>query len=158
MTGWNVANRPRSRARGWALQVLYAWESRGAEASPLDMLEDFLAERRIARESRPYLRRLVDTVAAHEGDLDRALEGALTNWRLERLSAIDRNILRLGAAELLHGEDVPPRVSIQEAIILAEKYGTAESPRFVNGVLDALHREAGHRKDAPRRGTEEGAP
>ncbi|NIQ57710.1 MAG: transcription antitermination factor NusB, partial [Gammaproteobacteria bacterium] len=64
----------------------------------------------------------------------------LTNWRLDRLSAIDRNVLRLAAAEMLFFDDVPPLVSIQEAVQLAEKYGTGESPRFVNGVLDALMR------------------
>lgn len=154
-----MANRPRSRARGWALQVLYAWESRGGEGSPIDTLEEFLDLRRIARDSRPYLRQLVTAVADHAPQLDRELSDALTNWRLERLSAIDRNILRLGAAELLFVDDVPARVSLQEAIILADKYGTAESPRFVNGVLDALHRRLGARDrgDGPRgTGGEEG--
>lgn len=137
-----MANRARSRARGWALQVLYAKESRGDRRSALEVLDEFLVERRIAQESRPYLRKLVETVVRHREEIDTALEGALTNWRMDRLSAIDRNILRLGAAELLFLEDVPRRVAIQEAIILAEKYGTAESPRFVNGVLDALTGDA----------------
>lgn len=132
--------RERSRARGWALQVLYAWESRGRENSPAAILAEFEEERRISRASREYLDTLVRTVAGHIDAIDRALEEALTNWRLERLSVIDRNILRLAAAEMLYLEDVPPRVSIQEGIVLAEKYGTAESPRFVNGVLDALLR------------------
>ncbi len=132
--------RERSRARGWALQVLYAWESRGRENSPLAILAEFEEERRVSRASREYLETLVRTVAEHIDEIDRAVEEALTNWRLERLSVIDRNILRLAAAEMLYLEDVPPRVSIQEGIVLAEKYGTAESPRFVNGVLDALLR------------------
>lgn len=132
------ANRERSRARGWALQVLYAADLRGV--APGEVLEDFLLRRRVAEASKPYLRRLVRTVEAHREELDAAISGALTNWRLERVSAIDRNALRIGAAELLHPGDVPPRVAIQEAIRLAERYGTAESPRFVNGVLDALYR------------------
>jgi len=122
------------------LQVLYAWESRGRENSPLAILAEFEEERRVSRASRKYLETLVRTVAEHIDEIDRAVEEALTNWRLERLSVIDRNILRLAAAEMLYLEDVPPRVSIQEGIVLAEKYGTAESPRFVNGVLDALLR------------------
>lgn len=134
--------------------MLYAWESRGPARPALDVLEEFLLQRRIARESRPYLRTLVETVAGHGPEVDRAVERALTNWRLERLSAIDRNILRLGTAELLFLEDVPPRVAIQEAIILAEKYGTAESPRFVNGVLDAVRRA--HRNGSPGAGPEAG--
>jgi len=132
--------RDRSRARGWALQVLYAWESRGRENPPAAILREFEEHRRISRASREYLETLVRTVAEHIDEVDRALEEALTNWRLERLSVIDRNILRIAAAEMLYLEEIPPRVSIQEGIVLAEKYGTAESPRFVNGVLDALLR------------------
>lgn len=135
----------RSRARGWALQILYAWEMRGATRPLPDVLAEFAAERRIAEQSRDYLFRLILSVHDHLETIDRDLEACLTNWRLERLSVIDRGILRLAAAEMLYLDDVPPRVTIQEAIVLAEKYGTSESPRFVNGVLDALmHRFAGH--------------
>ena len=134
--------RARSRARAWALRVLYAWESRGD--APLELvLEQTLSGRLIAAERRPYLRRLVAQVASDLEGIDTALESALTNWRLGRLTVIDRSILRLAAAELLHFEDVPPRVSIQEALGLAERYGTDQSPRFVNGVLDALMKRPG---------------
>jgi N utilization substance protein B len=107
-----------------------------------DILQDFEQERQINDESRGYMRELVNMVADHRDAIDRQLDDSLTNWRLERLSVIDRNILRLAAAEMLYGdaEDVPAPVSIQEAIVLAEKYGTQESPRFVNGVLDALRK------------------
>jgi transcription antitermination protein NusB len=134
--------RARSKARSWALQVLYAWESRGLDTPARTILHDFEEERSINDESRGYMRELVNAVAEHRTDIDVQLDQALTNWRLERLSVIDRNILRLAAAEMLFGnaEDVPPAVSIQEAIVLAEKYGTQESPRFVNGVLDALRK------------------
>lgn len=133
----------RSRARGWALQMMYAWESRGVDRHLPDVLAEFMADRRIAEASRDYLFRLVLTVTDHLAEIDAELQASLTNWRLERLSVIDRSVLRLGAAEMLYMNDVPPRVSIQEAILLAEKYGTNESPRFVNGVLDALmHRGA----------------
>ena len=132
--------RARSKSRGWSLQVLYAWESRGLDTSPRKVLNDFEQERSIADDSREYLRVLVEKVAAHRDEIDKQLEHSLTNWRLERLSVIDRNILRLAAAEMLYEDDVPPAVAIQEAIMLAEKYGTQESPRFVNGVLDALRK------------------
>ena len=134
--------RERSGARSWALQVLYVWESRGS-ASVREVLSEFHQTRRIAAVKQPYLRALVDLFDQHLPEIDHALDGALTNWRLERLSVIDRNILRIGAAELLYHDDVPPRAAIQEAILLAEKYGTAESPRFVNGVLDAVMRGRG---------------
>jgi N utilization substance protein B len=134
--------RARTKARSWALQVLYAWESRGFDTPARNILNDFEQERQINDDSRAYMRSLVNLVSDHRADIDRQLDDSLTNWRLERLSVIDRNILRLAAAEILYGQvdDVPPAVSIQEAIVLAEKYGTQESPRFVNGVLDALRK------------------
>ena len=134
--------RARSKARSWALQVLYAWESRGFDTPARNILHDFEQERQISEDSREYMRELVESVAEHRGEIDGQLDQSLTNWRLERLSVIDRNILRLAAAEMLYGktDDVPPAVAIQEAIVLAEKYGTQESPRFVNGVLDALRK------------------
>ena len=134
--------RARSKARSWALQVLYAWESRGFDTPARNILHDFEQERQINDDSREYMRALVTSVSDHRSEIDGQLDQSLTNWRLERLSVIDRNILRLAAAEMLYGnvEDVPPAVSIQEAIMLAEKYGTQESPRFVNGVLDALRK------------------
>ena len=92
----------------------------------------------IAESSRAYAQQLLREVDLHRSGIDRRVQDSLSNWRLDRLAVIDRNILRLAAAEMLYIDDVPPRVSIQEAIHLAEKYGTSESPRFVNGVLDAL--------------------
>ena len=130
--------RERSRARSWALQALYAWETRGELESPSTVLSEFAQERNIAPGSMPYARELIATFQEHRAHVEGAVQAALSNWRIDRLSVIDRNILRLAATEMLHLEDVPARVSIQEAITLAEKYGTHESPRFVNGVLDAL--------------------
>lgn len=134
--------RDRSKARAWALRVLYAWESRGRDADLLEVLEEFLTQRLIAPGRRGYMRRLVETVGQDLDGLDRSIQESLTNWRLERISVIDRNVLRLGAVELLRFEDVPPRVAIQEALRLAERYGTDQSPRFVNGVLDGMMRRS----------------
>jgi N utilization substance protein B len=92
-------------------------------------------ERRLAGE-------LVRTLLASGEALDEELAEVTTNWRLERLGAIERSVLRLGAAELRRGE-TPPRVVIQEAVRLAERYGSAASAKFVNGVLDALARRMG---------------
>ena len=132
--------RDRSKARGWALQVMYAWETRGENGSPAELLDQFANERNIASDRRTYARELLSAFGQQRTRIDRTVQDSLSNWRLERLSMIDRNILRLAATELLLVDDVPGRVSIQEAILLAEKYGTRESPRFVNGVLDALMR------------------
>ena len=130
----------RFRARAWALQVVYRWESQGGGGSLRDALVDTMGTRRVAKRRIPRVRALVVALDDHLEEVDRRLEEALDNWRLERLSVIDRGILRLAAAELLYVEEVPPRVSIQEAIRLAESYGGNESPRFVNGVLDALYK------------------
>lgn len=119
----------------------------------MKVLGDFLEARRIAEVSREYLDRLIGNVTEHSAEIDDALQLELTNWRVERLSSIDRNILRLAAVEMLYMPDIPLRVSIREAILLAEKYGTAESPRFVNGVLDALmHRFESRSSDDPPAG------
>ncbi|HSJ08287.1 MAG TPA: transcription antitermination factor NusB [Longimicrobiales bacterium] len=134
--------RKRSRARGWALQVLYAWETRGERDRLPDLLRDFTTERRVSREAQEYLETLIATLDLYLEPLDRTIAESLTNWRMERLSIIDRNILRLAAAEMLHLA-IPPKVAIQEAIQLGEKYGSNDSPRFLNGVLDALMRRAG---------------
>ena len=131
--------RKRSRARGWALQVLYAWEVRGERDRLPDLLSEFISRRNIGAEAQEYLETLITTLDMYLEPVDAAIAASLLNWRLDRLSIIDRNILRLAGAEMLHLA-IPPRVVIQEAIQLAEKYGANESPRFINGVLDAMMR------------------
>lgn len=131
----------RSRARAWALQIHYRWESGGRSGSLRDAFVETTGTRRIAPPRLPFIRELLTLLDEHGDAVDGALDGALDNWSLHRLSAIDRAVLRLGAVELLHRKDVPPKVAIQEAIRLAEAYGGHESPRFVNGVLDALYKE-----------------
>jgi transcription antitermination protein NusB len=85
---------------------------------------------------------LVRAVISESAEIDRALREVTVNWRLERIGAIERSVLRLGSAEL-GLDDTPPRVVIQEAVKLAERYGSSQSARFVNGVLDALARQMG---------------
>jgi transcription antitermination factor NusB len=128
----------RSRARAWALQVLYRKESEASDRDLVDVLLDVGRSRRMSERRVPYVSQLLRTLQDHHGEVDEVLTGATRNWRLDRLSRIDRSILRLGATELLFIPEVPPRVAIQEAVRLAERYGGSESPRFVNGVLDAV--------------------
>lgn len=130
----------RSRARAWALQIHYRWEAGGAEGTLRDALVETMGTRWIAPRRVPYVRRLLGVLDEHLVGIDDALRSALDNWRLERLSTLDRAVLRIGTAELLWIDEVPPKVAIQEAIHLAEAYGGPESPRFVNGVLDALYK------------------
>ncbi|MCG6955295.1 MAG: transcription antitermination factor NusB [Gemmatimonadetes bacterium] len=130
----------RSQARAWMLQVHYRWEAGAREGTLRDALIATEATRRISPRRLPYVREVLALLDEHGDAVDRALHTALENWRLERLSTIDRAIVRIAAAEILLVDDVPPKVSIQEAIRLAETYGGPESPRFVNGVLDALYK------------------
>ena len=130
-----------TRGRARALQALFAWDVRSE--MPLDRVSalvwDDLA---VLPEERAFADALLKIVQAQGAALDAELTEVTTNWRLERLGAIERCVLRLGAAELSQGS-TPPRVIIQEAVRLAERFGSAQSARFVNGVLDALARRMG---------------
>lgn len=125
--------RRRTKARARALQALYAWEAQGHPGDAERFIRDLGVDD-------PFVRRLVDAVVAHRLEIDRQISDVMPNWRLDRLSAVDRNVLRLGTAELAYVGSAPGPVCIQEAIRLAERFGTSESPRFVNGVLDAVWR------------------
>jgi N utilization substance protein B len=130
-----------SRARSRALQALYAWDMRPGQ--PLDRVADTVwDDLSVSPAERAIASRLVRVVMADSARIDRELEAVTTNWRLERLGAIDRAVLRLAAAELSAGE-TPPKVVIQEAVRLAERYGSVQSARFVNGIVDALARRMG---------------
>jgi len=112
------------------------------------VLQTLFSTLRVSPHNRAYAEVLVRLVATNLKKVDGLIQDSLTNWRLERLAAIDRNVLRLGVAEMLFVDDVAARITIREAVQLAEKYGTADSPRFVNGVLDAVMRRAAPEKAA----------
>lgn len=135
------AERMETRGRARALQALYAADLR--DYSQLRKLSvqvwDDLA---IEPAERQFASRLVATLVDRGAEVDASLEAVTANWRLERLGAIERSVLRLAAAEFMRG-DTPPRVVLKEAIHLAERYGTERSARFVNGVLDAYARQLG---------------
>lgn len=128
-----------TRARSWVLNVLYAWEISGSDEPLPEFAERALSRRRVSDRYRPHIERLLEVLDEHLPQIDEVLQEVMPNWRLERLAVIDRNVLRIGCAELLHVDEVPGKVAIHEGIRLAEKYGGKESPRFVNGVLDAVY-------------------
>ena len=133
--------RVETRARARALQALYAWDMRGNV--PLDKVASQVwDDLSVPPEERKLAGMLVRTVIQDGRAIDTELETVTTNWRLERLGAIERSVLRLAAAEL-RGAETPPRVVIQEAVRMAERYGNAHSAKFVNGVVDALARRLG---------------
>lgn len=132
-----------SRARARALQALYAWDVRGGVGAGLETVATRTwDDLDLGPEERKLANQLVGVIIRDGNAIDRDLTDVTTNWRLERLAAVDRAVLRLAAAELTRGE-TPPKVVIQEAVRLAERYGSAQSARFVNGVLDALARKMG---------------
>lgn len=126
----------RTRGREIALQVLYLREQ-NAEADPAE-IQAFIQRR--LREPRliAFAQALIDGVLEHRPRIDELIAQVAENWRIDRMAAIDRNILRLGAFEMLYCPDVPTKVAINEALELAKRYSTAQSSRFVNGILDRL--------------------
>ena len=134
--------RVETRARARALQALYAWEMRGGDGALERVATQVWDDMAITPDERRVAGPLVRLVAQRQREIDGELADVTTNWRLERIGVVERCVLRLGAAELMVGE-TPPRVVIQESVTLAERFGSAASAKFVNGVLDALARRMG---------------
>ncbi len=130
----------RRQARECALEVLYRLDLVGDE--PENTIAEILLRKNPSEEAENYLRRLTDAVLGNQSEIDASLRKHLTRWRLERLTVLDRAILRLAAAEILYFDDVPPKVSINEAVDVAKKYGDDEAGKFVNGVLDSVFQES----------------
>ena len=134
--------RVETRARARALQALYAWDMRGDTANLEKVAAQVWDDMAITLEERRVAAPIVKMVASRRTEIDAHLADVTTNWRMERIGAVERCVLRLAAAELTIG-DTPPKVVIQESVTLAERYGSAASAKFVNGVLDALARRMG---------------
>ena len=132
----------RRKGRAYALQVLYALDLND-DAAPGAAVADYagLFELEVDPPSLEFAGQLVATVRERLAEIDDVIQSASRNWRLERMSRVDRNILRLAAAELRHFLDVPVKVAINEAVELAKEYCGAEAPGFVNGILGAVVRE-----------------
>lgn len=134
--------RIRRRARARVVQALYAWDTTGREGSLAQAAQRMWDDLALGREEREFAEPLVRRLSESLPAIDATLAEATTNWRLERLGAIERAVLRLGVAELQR-ESASGRIVIKEALHLAERFGSAESARFVNGVLDAVARSLG---------------
>jgi N utilization substance protein B len=134
---------PRHRSRRVALQALYAADlaERGREPRPgvEEVFERVAAHFDLQEGARAFAKELVCGVAAVRGALDARIAAHARNWRVERMAAVDRNVLRLATFELERGE-TPYTVVIDEAVELAREFGSERSPAFVNGVLDAIAR------------------
>ena len=127
----------RRRSRELAIKVLYQLEFSGDDPdAAFDLVCDNFA---VPEEIRDFSRELVVGICAHLKELDKLIGESSKNWRLERIAKVDRSILRLAVYELLYREDIPPKVSLNEAVDLGNKFGTDESGAFINGVLDNIY-------------------
>ena len=130
----------RRRAREIVLQLLYEADTNDSRA--VEDARKFIRSRLQGRKAlTEFACDLLQGTLEHQSSIDEKLGELATNWTLPRMPVVDRNVLRLGAYEILHAE-TPGRVAVNEAIVLAKRYGDTNSPRFVNGVLDRLLKEA----------------
>jgi len=129
---------PRSRGRELALKYLYA-----ADVAGLKTVEDFdtfIVSQEERGAAIPFARTLVAGVLEHREEIDAVLGKLASNWSLDRMAVVDRNILRLGSYEILFDDEIPEKATINEAVELAKRFSTAQSGAFVNGILDQLRR------------------
>ena len=131
--------RKRTKARELALKFLYQVDMTREDSSRV--LEAFWQEHRAESPVKEFTTQIIQGTVANLPTIDGLISKYAQNWQLKRMAVIDRNILRLGCFELLFLQDIPPKVSINEAVELAKKYGDTESGQFVNGILDKIRKE-----------------
>lgn len=126
----------RRRARELAMQALFYMDTQ-QNGSPR-MLERFCENFSLPQNVRPFFLQLVNGVLAAQPQIDSLIERYSKNWRVQRMSCVDRNVMRVAVFEMLFCPDIPPKVSINEAIDVAKKFGTEESGAFINGIVDRI--------------------
>ncbi len=129
----------RSKAREISLKVLYQQEI--SKCSLDYALEDNLSQIDFPQEAADFVKYLVEGVNNKRDELDKFIAKYALNWDISRMAVVDKNILRLAVYELVYTDDIPPKVSINEAVELAKKYGDVDSTKFVNGILDSVYRK-----------------
>jgi transcription antitermination protein NusB len=128
-----MGSRHQSRER--TLQILFQYD---IHADPGMSLEEFWKQYEASEDVKAFAERLVSGVLEHKKELDALIGKYATNWKVSRMQIVDRNILRLGVYELLWMDEVPARVTVNEAIELAKDFGDEEAAKFVNGILDKV--------------------
>lgn len=129
----------RRRGREITLQILYQIDV--TAVSPDAALEMFKTNFRVKEDSLAFAADLVRGICAHRTEIDSLIELRSEHWKMSRMNITDRNILRLAVYELIYREDIPAKVSLNEAIDLGKKFGTEESGAFINGILDKIFKE-----------------
>ena len=131
-----MATYRRRLTREKVLQVLYAYE---LSKEPIaGIIENVLGELKSQKEDFAFATKLVQTVLQHQEEIEKFIKVKVAHWEFDRIAVIDRMLLRMGIAELLYFNDIPPKVTINESIEVAKNYSTEKSGKFVNGVLDAI--------------------
>ena len=130
----------RRQARELVLKVLFHIEYNPGD--PDEAFELICEHFGASIETRSFAKELILGICENIKDIDETISKASRNWRLERMSHVDRNLLRIGAFEIIYREDIPPKVSINEAVELGKKYGQVDSAAFVNGILDNIFKRA----------------
>lgn len=128
----------RRQAREYALQMLYQMDLSGQDVR--EVARSFWMVNDAPKEVREFVRRLVDGVSERLNALDELISQHSTNWKVSRMAAVDKNILRMAAFELTDCPEIPVKVTINEAVEIAKRFGSAESGAFVNGILDNIAR------------------
>ncbi len=126
----------RRQARELAMQALFYMDMQ--KKASLQMLEHFCTNFHPPKKSEPFFLRLVNGVLEAKTEIDALIERFSKNWKINRMSCVDRNIMRIAVYELLFCEDIPPKVSINEAVDIGKKFGTEESGSFINGIMDSI--------------------
>jgi N utilization substance protein B len=129
----------RRQARELAMQALFYMDMR-KDASE-ETLKYFCGCFCPSKKSRPFFKKLVNGVIGTRGQIDALVERFSQNWNISRMSCVDRNVMRIAVYEMLYCDDIPPKVSINEAVDIGKKFGTQESGAFINGIMDSI-REA----------------
>jgi len=132
----------RRRARELSLQMLFQHEFTG-ERSDFKAVEDLDPSKKEDAEVRKFSEELVRGTLAHLDEIDQKIQQVAAHWKMDRMASVDRNIMRFAVFEILYRYDIPPAVTINEALEIAKKYSSAEAASFINGLLDKIARDSG---------------
>ncbi len=137
----------RRKAREYVLQYLFQCDFRDKNSAK-NNLKQFWADKEKDPDVKKFASEIIDGTLSELDRVDAAINNAAEHWVLDRMAAVDRNILRFSAYEILYRKDIPPAVTINEAVEIAKKYSTSESASFINGILDKIARKANKNQKA----------
>lgn len=140
----------RRAIREKVLQVLYAHE---VSQEPITkVIDDILTELQPNKTDFDFAKQIIYKVIQHQDTLDEIIKSKVANWEFNRIAVIDKFLLRIGICELIYFDDIPPKVTINEAIEIAKNYSTEKSGKFINGVLDAVYEQLQHENKLKKSG------